>query len=179
MNISHLLFLVFITIIPSPAATLVLLDTSTLPSVPSEPTGAHYDGYPFPSSLLPSNAGNPIVSLSVDYDAASAPPGFHEILETYILFSSGSTVGISSTPTFFSARVDFSPGITNVSDPRGTAFVALHGPTPGLSNLLWTATYMDGSQAVAVDGIIPESSVCGLGAVAVLFLTGRRRRRIA
>ncbi|MGD7652306.1 MAG: hypothetical protein ACQCXQ_03755 [Verrucomicrobiales bacterium] len=171
----------FAAVSVAPAATLELLDFSSLPAVPSDPAGAHYDAYDFPLSILPGDSGNPITSLSVDYEAVVAfagAAGLHEILSVYFMFSSGNLVELDSTPTHYSARVDFTEGVTGVSDELAPAFVALHGPAPGLTSLLWTASYLDGSESCALDGIIPEPGVCALGAVGGLGLLCRRKRKV-
>lgn len=158
-------------------ATLGLLDPSTLPPVPLTPSGAHYDLYSFPNTLLPGNPANPIVSLHVSYDASSAPLGYHEILDTAFLFSYGIVTELGSTARIYEARVDFSPGATDVSDPFSPAFAVLHGPVPGLTDLLWTATYLDDSTASFRDGIIPEPSAFMLTSVSILGLLSFRIRQ--
>ena len=159
--------------------TLSFFSDSTLPPVSAIPGGDHYDTYFFPISLLPSDISNPIVSLQLDYDASDVSVlGDHEIVAQFFLFSSGALTVLSDTPTFYSGRVDFSQGVTALSEPFPTAFAALHGPigSGAFTDGTWTATYLDNSTASESFGIIPEPSVLGLGVVFILSVTSRRRR---
>ena len=148
------------------ADTLILTDPSGIPI----PAGTHADSYLFPTSLL--DLSNPITSLTVAYDAAFAPPGYHEIVSAMLLFDPAQVASISnvfSTPTYYGASVEFSVPVTAVSDEFAPAFWAVHGEIGGasLTELIWTVSYQDGSQRTAGDGIIPEPTTATL-----LFLTG-------
>jgi hypothetical protein len=73
--------------------------------------------------------------------------------------------------------VQFSVPVTAVSDDFAPAFWAVHGEIGGggLTDLLWTATYLDGSQQSYMDGIIPEPSVLALLPTSLLILIRRKR----
>lgn len=159
---------------PPGIGTLTLTDPSSIPV----PPGTHADGYEFPFALL--DLSNPIVSMDVDYDSSNF--GIHEIVSAYLLFDPGVTYieTLLQTPDRYQARATFSIPVTDVSNAYYPGFLAVHEDTGGLTSLTWTATYMDGSQRVAIDGIIPEPttvSLLGLGALATVFTRRQRNKR--
>ena len=148
------------------ADTVNLTDPSGIPV----PPGTHVDSYLFPISLL--NISNPITNLNVSYESI-APPGYHEIVSTTLLFDPAQVARItpvSSTLTHFEALVDFSVPVTAVSSYSAPVFWAVHGQIGGGANytwLDWTVSYLDGSRRTAGNGIIPEQST-----VSMIFLSG-------
>ena len=155
--------------------TLSLTDVSGLPSVSNFPQGDHYDPYPFPTELF---GASPITNLRIQLSDDWI--GGHFILETFVLFSPSqvsSVIEAVDTQELYDATVFFKQGVTSVDDALGgPAFAALHTPGPANTEIKWTATYLDGSQASASYGIIPEPSGVALLSVGIfLGLTMRKR----
>lgn len=157
--------------------TLSLTDVSGLPEVSSFPQGDHYDFYEFPIGLI---RASPITDLRIQY-ASDAALGEHLILETFVLFSLTQVSGLVEavdTEVLYDATITFNQGVTGVDGAfGGPAFAALHSDyTFATTEIIWTATYLDGSQATTASGIIPEpSGAVLLGAGLLLGVTGRRR----
>ncbi|MDA7868067.1 PEP-CTERM sorting domain-containing protein [Akkermansiaceae bacterium] len=157
--------------------TLSLTDVSELPAISTFPQGDHYDFYDFPIELI---GGTPITNLRIQY-SDDAAPGEHLILETFVLFplaQVSSIIEAVNTQELYDATVTFSQGVTDVDGEFGdTAFAALHSDfSSANTEIIWTATYLDGSQATTASGIIPEPSGAALlGVGLILGITGRKR----
>jgi hypothetical protein len=158
------------------ADILNLTDPSGIPI----PPGTHVDWYRFPSPLL--NISNPITNLTIAY-ANIAAAGYHEIVSATPLFDPAQVASITlvlSTPTYYEASVAFSVPVTAVSDRFAPAFWVVHGEIGGgavYTELRWTASYFDGTERMAYEGIIPEPTSAALLSLAGLtFLVSRQCR---
>jgi hypothetical protein len=153
------------------ADTLTLTDPLSIP-VPPE---THADAYDFPTQLL--DLSNPIISLAINYDGTQGSSR-HQIVSANLLFDPNVTYieTLLQTPFRYEARATFSIPVTDVSNAWSPGFLAVHENTMSLTSLTWTATYSDGTQRVAIDGIIPEPSSAVLIAVIGGFGLFVRRR---
>ena len=155
------------------ADTLNLTDPSGIP-VPPE---AHVDAFWFPPLL---DSSNPITNLTIAYDADYSGMGGHEIVSATLLFDPAQVASISdvlSTPAYYGASVTFSVPVTAVSDEFAPAFWAVHADSAGASSLIWTASYLDGSQQQYYFEIIPEPSTVSMFVLSGLLICAGCRCR--
>lgn len=175
LRFSLTLFVVMIGLTAS-GDILNLTDPSGIPV----PPGTHVDWYRFPAPLL--DISNPLTNLAIAY-ANIAAPGYHEIVSATPLFDLGqvaSITEISSTTNYYEVAVEFSVPITGISDEFAPAFWAVHEAIGGgavYTEIRWAASYLDGTERLISDGIIPEPAAASLMLLTgPIFFVGRQCR---